>query len=199
MTDNILLTRLQGESFAYLPGVGSRRTRTVDAMSGQRREGWLQRCPLSYDQAGCIHPPSVECYVIQAFSIASDFDPQLMPKIQNQIAMRKVCIVIQSLLSRDPNHHSSYSQDREKHHTLLTLKRRKNVVHDVTNVEQHELLGFDASRPLPDVIPKRANPRGQSDAFADLRFLSSYPLDQVDSGNFLGGRFMKKGHFVKLN
>ena len=71
MTDNILLTRLQGESFAYLPGVGSRRTRTVDAMSGQRRKGWLQRCPLSYDQAHCIHPPSVECYAIQAFSIAS--------------------------------------------------------------------------------------------------------------------------------
>ena len=48
-----------------------------------------------------------------------------MPKVQNQITMRKVCIVIQSLLSRSPNHHSSYSQDREKHHTLLTLKRRK--------------------------------------------------------------------------
>ena len=40
---------------------------------------------------------------------------------------------------------------------LLTLKRRKNVVYDVTNVEQHELSGFDASRPLPDVILKRAN------------------------------------------
>ena len=90
-----------------------------------------------YDQARCIHPPSVECYAIQAFSIASDFDPQLMPKIQNQIAMRKVSIVIQSLPSRNPNHHSSYSQDRQKHHTLLILKRRKNVVHDVTNVEQH--------------------------------------------------------------
>ena len=80
-----------------------------------------------------------------------------MPKIQNQITMRKVCIVIQSLLSRRPNHHSSYGLDHEKHHTLLTLKRRKNVVDDVTNVEQHELLGFDASRPLPDVIPERAN------------------------------------------
>ena len=157
MTDNILLTRLQGENIAYLPGVGSRRTRTVDAMGRQRREGWLQRCPLSYDQVRCIHPSSVECYAIQAFSIASDFDPQLMPKIQNQITMRKICIVIQSLLSRDPNHHSSYTQDREKHHTLLNLKRRKNVVHDVTNVEQHELLGFDASHLLPDVIPKRAN------------------------------------------
>ena len=30
-------------------------------------------------------------------------------------------------------------------------------MHDVTNVEQHELLGFDASRPLPDVIPEREN------------------------------------------
>ena len=126
-------------------------------MSRQRREGWLQRCPLSHDQARCMHPPFAECYAIQAFSIASDFDPQLMPKIQNQITMRKVCIVIQSLVSCRPNHHSSYSQDREKHHTLLTLIRRKNVVHDVTNVEQHELLGFDASRPLADVIPKRAN------------------------------------------
>ena len=61
MTDNILLTRLQGKKgFAYLPGVGARRTRTVDAMGRQRREGWLQRCPLSHDQARCIHRPSVE-------------------------------------------------------------------------------------------------------------------------------------------
>ena len=37
------------------------------------------------------------------------------------------------------------------------MKRRKNVVYDVTNVEQHKLFGFDASRPLPDVIPKRAD------------------------------------------
>ena len=135
----------------------SRRTRTVDAMARQRSEGWLQHCPLSHDQARCIHPPFAECYAIQAFSIASDFDPQLMPKIQNQITMRKVCIVIQSLVSRRPNHHSSYSQDREKHHTLLTLKWRKNVVYDVTNVEQHKLFGFDASCPLADVILKRAN------------------------------------------
>ena len=68
-------------------------------MSRKRREGWLQRCPLSYDQARCIHPPFAECYAIQAFSIASDFDPKQMPKVQNQITMRKVCIVIQSLVS----------------------------------------------------------------------------------------------------
>ena len=96
MTHNILLTRLQGKKQFYLPGMGSLRTRTVDAMGRQRREGWLQHCPLSYDQARCSHPPFAECYAIQAFSIASDFDPQLMPKIQNQITMRKVCIVIQS-------------------------------------------------------------------------------------------------------
>ena len=60
--------------------------------------------------------------------------------------MRKACIVIQSLLSRRPNHRSSY-----------TLKRRKNVVYEITNVEQHELLGFDASRLLPDVIRELAN------------------------------------------
>ena len=44
-----------------------------------------------------------------------------------------------------------------KHHTLLTMKRRKNVVYNITNVEQHKLFGFDASRPLADVIPKRAD------------------------------------------
>ena len=37
------------------------------------------------------------------------------------------------------------------------MKRRKNVVYDVTNVEQYKLFGFDASRPLPYVIPKRAD------------------------------------------
>ena len=33
----------------------------------------------------------------------------------------------------------------------------KTFVYEVTNVKQHELLGFDASRSLPDVIPERAN------------------------------------------
>ena len=109
MTGNILLTRFQGEKQSYLPGMGSLRTHSVDAMGRQSREGLLQHCPLSYDQTRCIHPPFAECYAIQAFSIASDFDPQQMPKIQNQITMRKVCIVIQSLVSRHPNHHSNYS------------------------------------------------------------------------------------------
>ena len=71
--------------------------------------------------------------------------------------MRKVCIVIQSLLSRHPNHHPNYSKDREKHHTLLIMKLRQNVVYDVTNIKQHEQLGFDAGRPLNDMILKRTN------------------------------------------
>ncbi len=38
MTHNILITRLQGKK-SYLLRVGSLRTRTVDAMGRQRREG----------------------------------------------------------------------------------------------------------------------------------------------------------------
>ena len=57
-----------------------------------------------------------------------------MPKEQNKIMMRKVCTVIQSLVSYLPNHHSSHSYDCKKHHTFLTLIRRVNTVHDVTDV-----------------------------------------------------------------
>ena len=91
-------------------------------------EGWLQHCPLLYDQARCIHPPFVECYAIQAFSIASNLDPKLMPKEQYQITMRKVCIIIQSLLSRRSNHHSSYttrfSPETEAERCLQRNQRR---------------------------------------------------------------------------
>ena len=81
-----------------------------------------------------------------------------MPKVQDQIPMRKVCTLIQSLVSRHPNHHSSDSQNREKHHTFLTLIRRYKVIYVVTNVEQHELPRTDTSRPLPDVTPERPYP-----------------------------------------
>ena len=94
------------EQTNYSPKVGSRRIRSLVAVRRKRKEGWFQWCPFSYDQACYMHPPSVECYVVQAFSIASDFDPKLMPKEQNQITMRKVCTVIQSLLSLRPNHYS---------------------------------------------------------------------------------------------
>ena len=67
MTHNSLLTRYSKENEVNLLEMGSRRTRTADAMRRKRREGWLQYCPLSYDQAHCIHPPFVERYAIQAF------------------------------------------------------------------------------------------------------------------------------------
>ena len=41
---------------------------------------------------------------------------------------------------------------------ITILIWRVNIVHDVTNVEQHELFGADASRPLPDVAPEQVNP-----------------------------------------
>ena len=41
-----------------LPGIGSQRTRSTTAMSRKGREGWLQRCPFSYDQACCTQPLS---------------------------------------------------------------------------------------------------------------------------------------------
>ena len=94
----------------------------------------------------------------QAFSIASNLDPKLMSKVQDQIPMRKVCTLIQPLVSRHPNHHSGYSQDREKHHMLLTLIRKYNIVYGLTNVEQQKLLGTDTSRPLLDVTPERPYP-----------------------------------------
>ena len=87
----------------------SRRTRAVDTMRRKRREGWLQHCSLSHDQACCLHPPFVECYAVQVFSIASNLDPKLMPKEQYQITMRKVCIDIQFWLqlgSRETPHAS---------------------------------------------------------------------------------------------
>ena len=85
--------------------MGPWKTGSVVAMRKKRRNGWLQRCQLSYDQARCMHPPSIKYYVIQAFSITSDFDPKLMLKEQNQITMRKVCIVMQNFLLCRPNHH----------------------------------------------------------------------------------------------
>ena len=44
-------------------------------MRKKGRKGWLQYCPLSHDQACCMHQPFVECYATQAFSVTSEFDP----------------------------------------------------------------------------------------------------------------------------
>ena len=96
MTSLTQLTRWSGGGLrnakrSYFPGVGSWRTRTIIDMHRKRREGWLQHCPLSYDKAHCIHPLFVKCYAVPAFSIASNLHPKLMPKVQDQIPMRKVC------------------------------------------------------------------------------------------------------------
>ena len=57
--------------------MGSLRARNVDAMAGRGEKDDSKIAP-SHDQARCIHPPFAECYAIQAFSIASDFGPQLI-------------------------------------------------------------------------------------------------------------------------
>ena len=69
--------------------------------------------------------------------------------------MRKICTVIQSLLSRLPDHYSSYSSDCEKHPKLLTLIWRVNIVHDITKVEQHKLLGTDMGHSLTTCSSRR--------------------------------------------
>ena len=107
----------------------------------------VRNCPLSYDQARCIQPTF--CRML--------CDPSVFYRIWSWLRSWWGKKFASSYNSFRPNHHSGYSLDREKHRTLLTLKWRRNVVYDVTNVEQHELLGFDASCPLPDVMPEQTN------------------------------------------
>ena len=134
-----------------------------------RKEGRMtSTLSLSYDQACYMHPPSVECYGAQAFSINFDFVHKLMPKEKNQIAKRKVCTVIQSLLSRLPNHHSGHSYDRGKHHLFLTFPRGINIVLLDVGYIVDKLFGMNAGRPLSDVTPK----------WADSLAVSSRPLLQ---------------------
>ncbi len=41
---------------------------------------------------------------------------------------------------------------------LLSLIQRVNIVHYITYIKQHEMIGIDADRPLPEESPERANP-----------------------------------------
>ena len=109
MTHNILLTRLQGGEKLFLLTRGGVPKDSYRRRHGQAEEGRMTPTLPHFVRPGSLNSPTVECYAIQAFSIASDFDSKLMPKLENQIAMRKVCSFIQSLLSHCPNHHSSYS------------------------------------------------------------------------------------------
>ena len=125
------LTRRRKQLRLNLPRVGSQRTQSVTTMS---REGWLQCCPLSYDQACCMPPPFVKCYAIQVFFVTSDFDPQLMLTEKNQVANWKVCTVIQSFLFHLPNHDSGQLR-LQKCHPFLTCPWKINIVYDITYLE----------------------------------------------------------------
>ena len=107
ITHKILLTREKRRQAILLTGDGVPKD-PVRCRHVQEEEGRMTPTLPPGDLARCTHPPSIECYAIQAFSIPSNFDPKLIPEEQNQITMRKVCTVIQSLLSRRPNYHSSY-------------------------------------------------------------------------------------------
>ena len=138
--------------------MGSLRTRTVDAMCRQRREGWLQRC-RPFVRPGSLQS-STFCWMLCDPSVfyriwfwpSADAE-NTKPDHDEKSLHRHTIPCFAS--SKSP--FGLQLGSRETHHTLLTVKRRKNVVYDVTNVEQHELFGFDASRPLPDVIPKRTD------------------------------------------
>ena len=78
-----------------------------------------------------MYPPSVECYAVQAFTIASNFDPKRMPKEQNQVTTRKVSIVTQFLLSRRPNHHSN-----NQHIKLIGSRETQHASHLETDAKR---------------------------------------------------------------
>ena len=80
-----------------------------------------------------------------------------MPKIQNQITMRKFASSYNPLFRVVQITIRATARIARNTIRFSPVKRRKNVVYNVTNVEQHELFRFDASRPLPDVIPKWAD------------------------------------------
>ena len=118
-------------------------------------------------QACSIHPPFVECYASQGFSIASDLKFKVMPKKKkDQITIRKVCAVIQSFFSRCLNHHSDYGRDRDKLPTFHTFPWKVKITHDVTNVKHHKLSGVDASRLLSAMTSKRVDSCAQLSAAA---------------------------------
>ena len=139
MTQNILLTRFQGgKNNAYLPGMGSRRTRTVDAMGRQRREGWLQHCPLSYDQARWFTHLLLNVMRSKRF-------------LSHLILTLSWCLKykISSWWKKLASSYNPFPSSKSPFEPLLgsttcfsPWNGGKNVVYDVTNFEQHELLGF---------------------------------------------------------
>ena len=132
MIHNILLTRFQGK-LCLLTWDGVQKN-PYHRRHRQEEERRMTRTfpPLSDDPGASLHSPHpflsrMLCDPSVFYCICLKYKTRSKEEDE-----RKVCIVIQSFVSRRPNHHSSHSSDREKHHTLLTLKRRKNVVYDVT-------------------------------------------------------------------
>ena len=78
---------------------------------GQTEEGRMTPTIPTSLRPGSRHSPTF-CRMLcdpNVFFIAFDFNLKLMPKIKKkQITMRKVWIIIQSFLSRRPNHHTIY-------------------------------------------------------------------------------------------
>ena len=155
MTHNILLTRLQGEKTILLTRDGVPKD-PYRRRHGPAEEGRMTPTLPPFVRPGLLQSPTF-CWML--------CDPSVFYRIwfwpsadaentkpDHESLHRHTIPCFAS--SKSP---FGLQQGSQKHHTLLTVKQRKNVVYDVTNVEHHKFFGFDASRPLPDVIPKRAD------------------------------------------
>ena len=90
-----------------IPEWGLERPRPSLPCTGRRGKDNSNVAPfLTTKLAACIHL-LLDVMRSKRFVTASDLDSNLMPKEKNQITIRKVCAVMQSLLRR-PNHYSGY-------------------------------------------------------------------------------------------
>ena len=123
--------------------MGSWRTQTIIA---RKKEGWHQHYSLSYNQARCMHPPFVECYAVQAFSITFNFDSTWWEKFASSynpfFYISQITIIATARIARNITRFSPWY-------------RGINIVHDIINVEQHKLFGINVAHQLHNVTPNR--------------------------------------------
>ena len=81
--------------------MGCRRTQTINDDIRERKGRWLQRWPLSYNQACCFPLRFIKCWVVQAFSISSNLDPKLVPKNWIRTRWEKFALVYHSFCCVD--------------------------------------------------------------------------------------------------
>ena len=74
--------------------------------------------------------------------------------------------------------------------TIPILKLWQKVVYDVTNIEQHELIGFNADRPLADLISQRTNSLAVVDGMIN-RYFEDFAAART-IGNVYQARFVFK-------